>query len=68
MNKSNANQILSNRTCKSCGKIFMGTGKERKCERCKSIGAEKAKKGAGILAGLVVVGGAILSAVSKGKK
>lgn len=37
--KKNTDRVFSERTCKSCGKVFMGTGKEKKCERCRSIDA-----------------------------
>lgn len=44
----NKNLILSDKVCPKCNKTFKGTVKDKKCERCKAIEAENAKKGVGI--------------------
>lgn len=57
------NMILSDKTCKKCGKVFKGTVKEKKCERCRSIDAERWKKGGTIFTVAAVVIGGIIKAI-----
>lgn len=49
-------KTFSDKICKKCGKKFKGPNRDKYCERCNTIRAEKAKKNGCLLVVILSVG------------